>query len=106
MQDLTGGRPRGVAVLCIPAAHGVGLAVGGRAFGGMERDSAGEPLQQVAEVPGVLDDSGACAGADRAGAAAVVALDGPDRQQGEAVVPGEAEDLRGVRQAGDLGLAP
>ena len=44
-----------------------------------------ERLEDVAEVPGVLHDSRTVVGASVAGAAAVVALDGPHREDGHAL---------------------
>ena len=66
--------------------------------------SAGEGLEQVAEVPGVLRNPGAGVAVPRAGAAAIVALDRPDRQEIHAVSLREVQHCLSVGQVRDLGL--
>src|SRR5215831_9999758 len=61
-------------------------------------------LEQVAERPCLLLDAGAVVAVDRAWAATVVPLNGPDRELGQLVRSREPLDPAGVWQVRDLGL--
>src|SRR6266702_6071389 len=67
--------------------------------------AAGERLEGVAELPRCLGDTGAGALALQARAAAVVALDGPERQEADALGDRTLLDGGGVRGGERLGGA-
>src|SRR5438874_10745892 len=67
--------------------------------------SAGEGLEQVAEVPAVLNDARAAVRIRHARAAAVVALDRPDRERVESVGLREVQQPLRIREIRDLGSA-
>src|SRR5215212_6959497 len=95
------------------AGHGAGGTWRGPPAGGAATPSAGgpcrrrwlpagEPLEDVAELPGRLDQAGAVVPGGGAGAAAVVALQCPERQLGQAAGPGPPQDGVGVVEGEDL----
>src|SRR5579875_518598 len=86
-----------------PALGWGGLGVTSEPCGSEPRvREAGEWFEGVAEEPLRLDYARAVSGALGAGAVAVVALEGPERQEADALLVGPLQQRRGIRRGEGL----